>query len=161
MRSGRCVAVIGPGTGARIQDLEVARAVGRLLAEADVTVVCGGLGGVMEAVAAGAADAGGRTMGILPGSERNAANPHVTVAIPTGLGELRNALVIRAASAVIAVGGSWGTLIELAMARRAGLPVVSVGGWTLRDSTGLEVPSEAAPSAELAVGRVLELIRGS
>jgi uncharacterized protein (TIGR00725 family) len=94
-------------------------------------VVCGGLGGVMEAVCRGAREAGGTTIGILPGADRAAANPFVGVAIPSGLGEARNALVVRAADAVIAVGGGYGTLSEIALALKAGKPVVGIGTWDI------------------------------
>jgi uncharacterized protein (TIGR00725 family) len=112
-------------------------------------VVCGGLGGVMEAACRGAKDAGGTTVGILPGSDRAAANPFVDVAIPTGLGEARNALVVRAADALIAVGGGYGTLSEIALALKAGKPVVGVGTW---DIDGVV----AAPDARDAVETVLQ-----
>ena len=94
------------------------------LARGGFVVVNGGLGGVMEAAARGAREGGGIVIGLLPGDDRADANPHLTVAIPTGLGQARNALVVSAADAVVAVGGSWGTLSEIALARRAGKPVV-------------------------------------
>jgi uncharacterized protein (TIGR00725 family) len=111
-------------------------------------VVCGGLGGVMEAACRGAKDAGGMTIGILPGTDRSAANPYVDVAIPTGLGEARNALVVRAADAVIAIGGGYGTLSEVAFALKAGKRVVGLGTWEI---DGVE----AAGSPEAAVETVL------
>jgi uncharacterized protein (TIGR00725 family) len=91
--------------------------------------VCGGLGGVMEAACRGARSRGGLTVGLLPGVDRDAANGWVVVALPTGLGEARNALVVRAADAVVAIGGGWGTLSEIALALKAGVPVVGVGTW--------------------------------
>ena len=97
------VAVVGPGEASE-REVEVASHVGRALAEAGAVVVCGGLGGVMAGVCQGAADAGALTVGILPGTDRASANEWVSVAIPTGLGELRNGLVVRAADAVIAIG---------------------------------------------------------
>jgi uncharacterized protein (TIGR00725 family) len=105
----RYVAVVGPGE-ASAEEVADAEAVGRGLANAGATLVCGGLGGVMEAACRGASQAGGVTVGILPGLDREAANEWVTVAIPTGLGELRNGLIVRAADSVIAVGGAHGTL---------------------------------------------------
>jgi uncharacterized protein (TIGR00725 family) len=125
------VAVVGSGE-AGPEEREVAEAVGRGLAERGAVVVCGGLGGVMEAACRGARAAGGTTVGILPGPERGAANEFVDVAIATGLGEARNALVVRAVDAVVAVGGSWGTLSEIALAVRTGVPVVGVGTWEMR-----------------------------
>jgi uncharacterized protein (TIGR00725 family) len=94
-------------------------------------VVCGGLGGVMEAACRGAREAGGLTVGILPGADRAAANPFVEVAIPSGLGEARNALVVRAADALIAVGGGYGSLSEIALALKAGKRVVGLDSWDI------------------------------
>ena len=124
--AGSVVAVVGPGE-ASVREEEVAFEVGRLLASRGVTVVTGGLGGVMAAASRGASVAGGVVVGILPGSSRADANPWVGVALPTGLGELRNGLVVRAADALIAVGGSFGTLSEVALALRAGKRVAGVG----------------------------------
>jgi uncharacterized protein (TIGR00725 family) len=101
------------------------------VAEAGAVLVCGGLGGVMEAACRGAQRAGGLTLGILPGRDRAEANPHVDVAIPTGLGEARNALVVHAADAVVAVAGEYGTLSEIALALQAGIPVVGLDTWEL------------------------------
>jgi len=102
------------------RERELARAVGAALARHGVTLVCGGLGGVMEEACRGAVENGGLTVGILPGTDRAAANPYVSVAIPTGIGELRNGLVVRAAAALIAIGEGYGTLSEIALARRSG-----------------------------------------
>jgi uncharacterized protein (TIGR00725 family) len=113
-----------------------------------VVLVTGGLGGVMEAACRGAREAGGTTIGILPGSDRSAANAYVGIAIPTGLGEARNALVVRAADALIAIGGGYGTLSEIAFALKAGKRVVGLGTW---DIDGVE----AADSPEAAVETVL------
>ena len=88
---------------------------------------------------AGPPSAGGVVVGLLPGTDRSAANPYVTVAIPTGLGELRNALLVRSSDVVVSVGGSWGTLSEVALAVRTGVPVVAIGGWTLTTAEGLGV----------------------
>src|SRR5690349_2010926 len=104
----------------------------------------------MEAVSRGASGEGGTVLGILPGTERGDANDHVTVAITTGMGEMRNPLVVRAADAVIAVGGAYGTLSEIAFALRTGVPVVGVGTWDLADVV-------AAPDAGAAVDLALEL----
>jgi uncharacterized protein (TIGR00725 family) len=122
------VAVIGPGT-ASTDEVAAAEQVGEALARAGAVVVCGGLGGVMAAAARGAARAGGISIGLLPGTDRSAAAPDLTVAVATGLGELRNALIVRDANAVVAVGASWGTLSEVALAVRTGVPVVAIGGW--------------------------------
>ncbi|GIW72844.1 MAG: TIGR00725 family protein [Planctomycetota bacterium] len=108
--------------------------VGRRLAEAGCAVVCGGLGGVMAAASRGAAEAGGLVIGLLPGDDPHAANPYVTVAIPTGLGEARNAVIALASEALIAIAGGWGTLSEIALARKRGKPVVSLDSWRPDDS---------------------------
>jgi uncharacterized protein (TIGR00725 family) len=146
----RYVAVIGPSE-ATAQELACAEQVGRLLAARGAVVVCGGLGGVMDAVSRGASGAGGTVLGILPGTNRADANEHVTVALTTGMGEMRNGLVVRAADAVVAVGGAYGTLSEIAFALRTGVPVVGIGTWDLDD-----VIDVADPGA--AVDLVLELI---
>jgi uncharacterized protein (TIGR00725 family) len=149
------VAVVGPGATATDDEREAAREVGRRLAEAGCIVINGGLDGVMAAAASGVAEAGGTSVGLLPGRDRSGAAADLTVAIPTGLGEMRNALVVRSADAVIAVGGSWGTLSELALAARSGKPVVSLGGWRVTDDDGNEQPIESAQSAAEAVAAAL------
>ena len=111
-------------------------------------VVTGGRGGAMAEASRGAASAGALVVGLLPGLERSSANPFVTVAIPTGLGELRNGLVVRAADALVAVGGGYGTLSEIALALKAGKRVVGVGSWEIR---GVEPVADA----DAAVGAVL------
>lgn len=122
------IGVIGPGRATKEQ-ADDAEAVGNGLAASGAVLVCGGLGGVMEAACRGAKQAGGATVGILPGTERSGANPWVDVALPTGLGEARNALVVRASDALIAVGGEFGTLSEIALALKAGKPVVGLSTW--------------------------------
>jgi uncharacterized protein (TIGR00725 family) len=142
------VAVIGAGEATAVQ-IERAHAAGRRLAELGAVVVTGGRGGVMEAACRGAKEAGGRTVGILPGATREEANEFVDVAIPTGLGEMRNALVVRASDAIVAIGGAWGTLSEIAFARIAGKPVFGVGSWELGADGVVEVAG-AAEAAERA-----------
>lgn len=142
------VAVVGPGEGATAEQCALAEEAGAAVAEAGAVLVCGGLGGVMEAACRGARSKLGTTVGLLPGDDRDAANGWVQLAIPTGMGEMRNALVVRAADALVAVGGSWGTLSEIALAKQAGKPVAGVGGWELED-----VP--AFPDAAAAVAAVL------
>lgn len=101
----------------------------------------------MEAACEGAKGAGGATVGILPGLERNAANAFVDIAIPTGMGEARNALVVRAADAVVAIGGGWGTLSEIALALKAEKPVAGVGSWDLQAESVAPVASGAEAAA--------------
>jgi uncharacterized protein (TIGR00725 family) len=127
----RAVAVVGPGDTTDAQLLDAAEEIGAGLARAGCTVVTGGLGGVMAAAARGAQREGGTTIGLLPGDDAAAADPAIDIAVPTGLGEMRNVLVVRAATVVVAVGGSWGTLSEVAFARRTGRPVVSLQGWSV------------------------------
>src|SRR3954453_21466397 len=140
------VAVVGPGE-ANPEELAAAEGVGAELAGRGAIVVCGGLGGVMEAACRGAKGAGGTTVGILPGSDRWAANPHVDVALPTGLGEARNALVVRAADVLIAVGGAYGTLSEIALALKGGKRVVGLGTWEIDGVEAVSAPDEAVGSA--------------
>jgi uncharacterized protein (TIGR00725 family) len=123
------VAVVGPSGDPGPVVLEAAEEVGHRLASAGVVVVTGGGTGVMTAASRGAAAAGGTALGLLPGSDRRDGNPHLTLSLPTGLGELRNALLVRSADALVAVGGSWGTLSEVALACRTGVPVFALHGW--------------------------------
>jgi uncharacterized protein (TIGR00725 family) len=138
--------VVGPGDASPEQQA-VAAEVGRLLALRGAVIVCGGLGGVMEAACRGASGEGGLAVGILPGLDRGAANPHVSVAVATGLGEARNALVVRAADALIAVGGAYGTLSEIALALKAGKPVIGLGTWEIDGVERAEGPESAVELA--------------
>jgi uncharacterized protein (TIGR00725 family) len=145
------------GSGAAGADEEaLAEEVGRAAAERGAVLVCGGLGGVMEAACRGAKSRDGRTLGILPGTDRAAANPHVDVAVPTGLGEARNAIVVRTADAVIAVAGEFGTLSEIALALKAGKPVVGLGTWELAKEGRAVDAILRASSGEEAVDLALE-----
>ena len=139
----------GPGD-ASAEVAAAAEAVGRGLAGRGVVVVCGGLGGAMEAACRGAKAAGGVTVGLLPGGDREAANPFVDVAVATGLGEGRNVLVVRAADVVIAVGGGHGTLSEIALALRAGKRVVGVDTWAI---DGVEPAGSAEEAVKAALGQ--------
>lgn len=126
----RLMSVIGAGQCDE-RTAEMAERVGFELARRGWGVVCGGLGGVMEEVCRGARRAGGLTVGILPGDDPRAANPYVDIVIPTGMGEMRNALVVRAGEAAIAVAGEYGTLSEIALALKIGKPVVGLHTWSL------------------------------
>ena len=129
--NGRYVGVVGPGNDSTARERTLAFEVGAALARAGVTVVTGGLGGVMEAASKGAFEQGGLTLGLLPTRSRHGANPYLTISIPTGIGEMRNALVVRSSAALISIGGGWGTLSEIALACRTGVPVYSLDGWEL------------------------------
>ncbi len=152
----RYVAVVGPSAASlagqpdREAVLASAYDVGRLLAERGAVVLCGGGTGVMGAAADGAAFAGGTSIGLLPGADRSEAHPSLSFALPTGLGELRNGLLVRAADAVVAVGGSWGTLSEIALAMRTEVPVVSLLGWDLPD--GVRRVADAAEAVDVVLG---------
>jgi uncharacterized protein (TIGR00725 family) len=154
----RYVAVVGSGTCSP-QEEHAAEQVGSLLARAGAVVVCGGLSGVMEAACRGARHEGGLSVGILPGGDRGAANPDVVVAIATGLGELRNGLVVRAADAVIAVAGEYGTLSEIALALKTGKPVVGLGTWELARGDSVDPGIVVAADAGEAVERALSAAR--
>ena len=149
------ISVIGAGQ-ASDDEAAAAEEIGRLLAEAGAVLVCGGLGGVMDAAARGCEAAGGTSVGILPGDDRAVSSPYLSVRIATGLGEARNAIVARAADAVIAVGGEFGTLSEIALALKMGKPVVGLGTWTL-DLEGLPGdPLQRAADPPEAVAKALE-----
>ena len=145
------VAVVGPGD-ASAPELQAAEEVGAGLAAAGAVVVTGGLGGVMEAACRGARSRDGTTLGILPGEDRGAANGWVQVAVATGLGELRNGLVVRAADALVAIGGGHGTLSEVALALRIGRPVVGLGTWEVHGVEQVSTPAEA-------LGRIERILR--
>jgi uncharacterized protein (TIGR00725 family) len=141
------------GTGGEVADelLDLAREVGALLARDGVLVVTGGLDGIMAAAAQGAREAGGQVVGLLPGDRSDGGNEHLSVALATGLGQMRNALLVNAADGLISVGGSWGTLSEIALATRAGKPVVCLRGWTVTDADGRPLPLVVADTAAEAV----------
>ena len=124
------IAVIGGGACSK-EEAELAEAVGRKLAKQGAILVCGGLSGVMEAACKGASAEGGITIGILPGDSRQSANPHVQIPIVTGMGYARNAVVVKSAQAVIAIGGSYGTLSEISHALQNDIPVIGLNTWAL------------------------------
>ncbi|HEX7105245.1 MAG TPA: TIGR00725 family protein [Acidothermaceae bacterium] len=144
------VAVVGPADADEALR-EIAYAAGKLLAQRGAVVMTGGLGGVMAAASQGARESGGLVVGLLPTSDSADANEFVDVVIPTGLGELRNGLLVRCADGVIAVGGSWGTLSEIALAMRTGTPVVCLRGWEISDQAGARVNLVNATSAADAI----------
>ncbi|MDQ3720741.1 MAG: TIGR00725 family protein [Actinomycetota bacterium] len=142
------MAVVGPSEAGR-ETAAAAEEVGAGLARAGAVLVCGGLGGAMEAACRGAKREGGTTLGLLPGSDRAAANRFLDLAVSTGLGEARNALVVRASDAVVAVGGGYGTLSEIALALRTGMPVVGLGTWEIE---GIQAAASAAEAVSRALG---------
>jgi uncharacterized protein (TIGR00725 family) len=151
------IAVVGAGI-ADSRVAEEAEAVGRGIAERGAVLVCGGLTGVMEAACRGAKSAGGTTVGILPGPLRSAANQWVDIAIPTDLGEMRNALIVRAADVVIAIAGEYGTLSEIALALKTRRPVVGLNTWDLAGSGSNVEHYRTADSAREVVEIAFELL---
>ncbi|MFC1897849.1 TIGR00725 family protein [Chloroflexota bacterium] len=124
------IAVIGGGQPSP-QEAQLAEAVGCELAKRGAVLVCGGLGGVMEAACKGAQSEDGVTVGILPGESRQSANSYVQIPIATGIGHARNLAVVKSAQAVIAIGGSYGTLSEISYALNSGIPVIGLDTWSL------------------------------
>jgi uncharacterized protein (TIGR00725 family) len=158
MSRRRQIAVIGSGTcGEGSEAWRMAEEVGRRLAEAEAVVVCGGLTGVMEATARGAAAAGGEVLGVVPGDSVEHANPHCTHVIATGIGHARNLAVVASGEAVIAVGGEWGTLSEIGFARRLGRTVVALRTWRPVGVGAMEEAPGVVPAqtSEEAVGAAL------
>lgn len=152
------VAIIGGGE-CTAAEAATAEEIGRLLAEAGAVVLTGGRGGVMAAASRGAAHAGGLVVGILPGDDASQANPWVALPIVTGLGEARNAILMRSAQAVIAVGGEYGTLSEIAFALKFGRPVVGLHTWRASKPNQTALPIRFVNSAEEAVAAVLAALR--
>ena len=143
----KIIAVIGAGSADK-ELLTLAEEVGRLIGLNGAILVCGGLGGVMEAAARGANAEGGITVGILPGLEKSAANPYINVPVATGLGEIRNAVIVRSADVLIAIGGGYGTLSEIALGLKAAKTVIGIGTWDIKGII-------KARGAEDAVNRAL------
>ena len=152
------VGVIG-GRRPAEEEMELAEGVGRRLAELGAALICGGCLGVMEAACRGAKAAGGLTIGVLPGSDRDAANPYVDLPIVTGIGEARNSIVARTAQAVVAIGGSYGTLTEIAYSIAFGTPVVGQGTWRVERKGHPPAPIHRAATPEEAAERALALAR--
>ncbi len=153
------IAVIGASDCSK-GEARLAEEVGRELARRGATLVCGGLGGVMEAACRGAAAEGGTTIGILPGNSPKDANPHVKIPIVTGMGYARNAIVAKSAQAAIAIGGSYGTLSEIAYALQNDVPVIGLNTWSLSREGVEDNPIIVAQSASEAVEKAFALAKG-
>ena len=142
----RYVAVCG-ASDATPSQLDAAREVGRLLAKSGAIVINGGYGGVSGAASDGAASEGGMVVGLLSESDREGANPNLTISLPTGLGQGRNLLIVTAAESVIAIGRGWGTLSEIAHARRLGRAVLALDTWDVEGLEKVQTPDEAVRRA--------------
>jgi len=153
------IGVIGPA-GLDDATSRAAERVGELIAREGAVLVCGGLGGAMEAAARGAVSAGGMTLGILPGASADDANPYIKTVVVTDMGHARNAIVVRSSDAVIAVGGGYGTLSEIALAMKCGIPVVGLNTWRASRGDGLKAPTLTAATPEEAVEKAISAARG-
>lgn len=136
------IAIIGAGR-ADESLMRIAETCGSLIAKKGAVLLCGGLGGVMEAAAKGASSAGGITVGILPGDSKESANPYIDIPVVTGFGEGRNIIIVRSADGFIAIGGEYGTLSEIAFALKAGKPVIGINTWDIKGIIKVESPEEA------------------
>ena len=154
----KLIAVIG-GSQPSPQEAQFAEEVGRELAMRGAILVCGGLGGVMEAACKGAQSEGGLTIGILPGESRQAANPYVQIPVVTGIGYARNVAVVKSAQAVIAIGGSYGTLSEIGHALRSGIPVIGLNTWSLSRNGRQDNSIILAQNPTEAVNKALNLTK--
>ncbi len=152
----RFIAVIG-GAEPSLQEARLAEEVGCELAKQGASLVCGGLGGVMEAACKGAQSEGGVTIGILPGESRQAANPYVQIPIVTAIGYARNLAVVKSAQAVIAIGGSYGTLSEISHALQSGIPVIGLNTWSLSRNGQQDNSIILAQNPTEAVNKALNL----
>ena len=154
MINKKFIAVIGGGQCSK-EEARQAEEVGRELARRGAILVCGGLGGIMRAACKGASSEGGTTVGILPGNSIQAANPYVQIPIVTGLGEARNVIVVKSAQAVIAIGGSYGTLSEIGHALKNGIPVIGLNTWSLSRNSRQDKSIIPAQSPSEAVDKAL------
>jgi uncharacterized protein (TIGR00725 family) len=148
------IAIIGGGKCSP-EELKLAEDVGRELAIRGITLICGGLDGVMEAACRGASSEGGITVGILPGDDRRSANPYVSIPIVTGLGYARNVIVVKSAQAIIAIDGSYGTLSEIAHALQNRIPVVGLNTWSMSIRGGVDDSVIPAANAREAVEKAI------
>jgi uncharacterized protein (TIGR00725 family) len=152
------IAVIGDSSCSP-GEAKLAESVGELLAQQGATIVCGGLGGVMEAACRGAKSKGGLTIGILPGQDPGTANPWVDIPVVTGIGEARNVAVVKSAQAVIAIGGRYGTLTEIAYALKSNIPIIGLNTWSLSRSGQKDDSIMRVQSAAEAVDKAISLAK--
>ncbi len=146
------IGVIGAGDASE-QERETAQSVGREIAKRGFTLVCGAMGGVMEAACRGAKAEGGLTVGIVPGESKGECNPYVDIPVVTAMGHARNVIVVRSSSAVIAIGGSFGTLSEIAFALRLDIPIIGINTWDVStEIKKAETPKEAVDMAIELIG---------
>ncbi|MCL2678897.1 MAG: TIGR00725 family protein [Dehalococcoidia bacterium] len=157
MNNRKFISVIG-ASQASASELALAEAAGKEIAHAGAVLVCGGMGGVMEAACRGAKSVGGTTIGILPGNHRGEGNPYLDFPIASGVGHARNVAVVKTGQAVIAVGGSYGTLTEIGYALNAGLPVIGLESWTISRKGRGKCPIISATTPAEAVKMALEMI---
>jgi hypothetical protein len=153
-----CISVIG-SAGCTDEQKRIAYDIGRLIAKNKAVLICGGLGGVMEAASKGAKDEGGLALGVMPGTDNSFANTFIDIPIVTGIGEARNIIVALSGDAVIAVGGALGTLSELAFAMKYKKPVIGIDTWNLDDSYCEKINLHKAGTAEESVKKAFELIK--
>jgi len=153
----RFIAIIGGGQCSR-EEARLAEEVGRELARQGAILVCGGLGGVMEAACKGASSEGGLTIGILPGDSRRSANRYVQIPIVTGTGYARNLAVVKSAQAVIAIDGNYGTLSEIGYALQSGIPVIGLNTWSLSRNNRQDSSIIPAQNPADAVSKALNAI---
>jgi uncharacterized protein (TIGR00725 family) len=154
------IAVIGGGS-CNQEEARLAEEVGRELAKRGATLVCGGLGGIMEAACKGVSAEGGITIGILPGDDRKSANPYVQIPIVTNMGHARNVAVVKSGQAVIAVGGNYGTLSEISHALQSGIPVIGLNTWSIARRGKEDKAIVRAKSAAEAVDKAMQTIKDS
>jgi len=152
------IAVIGDSS-CSAEEAKVAETMGGLLAQRGATIICGGLGGVMEAVCRGAKSKGGLTIGVLPGEDPSMANPYVDIPIVTGIGYARNMAVVKSAQAVIAIGGNYGTLSEIAYALKRNIPVIGLNTWLLSRNSRENDPIIRVNDAQEAVDKAISLAK--
>jgi uncharacterized protein (TIGR00725 family) len=157
LRERKVIAVIGESE-ASDETIKLAREVGMLIAEREGILICGGFGGVMKAAAEGAQKAGGLTIGVLPNYEKNSANEFIDIAITSGMGHARNVIITSSADGVIAIGGRYGTLSEIAFARKLGKPVMTLSSFEIHKDGKLQGDILSADTPRHAVSRLWKIM---